>query len=287
MTHRRFAALLAAAALSVLPVACGSDDDDSGGGGGSADTSAPAKLDLALKETSGGSTITAPDSVEAGPVEITFQNSGKKPHDLQLVRVEGDHTPEDVKKVVQSERPVPIPEWLRGGGGLGTVPPGKSGTSIDLLEPGRYVVLDTESGPKGGTAEFEVTGEAGGELPSTEATITAKDYSFDTSGLKAGKNRVTFENAGKELHHVIAFPLRPGATVAEAKKVFESEDEPKGPPPVDFEKGVGTAVLDGGVSQVVDLELQKGKYALVCFITDRKGGPPHVAKGMISEATVE
>ncbi len=35
------------------------------------------------------------------------------------------------------------------------------------------------------------------------------------------------------------------------------------------------------------LELKKGKYVPVCFISDRKGGPPHVAKGMISEATVE
>ncbi len=29
-----------------------------------------------------------------------------------------------------------------------------------------------------------------------------------------------------------------------------------------------------------------GKYSLVCFIEDRKGGPPHVAKGMVGETTV-
>jgi hypothetical protein len=34
-----------------------------------------------------------------------------------------------------------------------------------------------------------------------------------------------------------------------------------------------TAVLDGGTTQVTDLRLNKGKYALVCFIQDRKGGP--------------
>ena len=38
---------------------------------------------------------------------------------------------------------------------------------------------------------------------------------------------------------------------------------------------------------MVNLDLKKGKYALVCFIPDRQGGPPHVAKGMVSEATVE
>jgi hypothetical protein len=45
-------------------------------------------------------------------------------------------------------------------------------------------------------------------------------------------------------------------------------------------------VIDGGESQVIDLQLKKGNYALVCFIQDRKGGPPHAAKGMVSEADV-
>ena len=45
-------------------------------------------------------------------------------------------------------------------------------------------------------------------------------------------------------------------------------------------------MLDGGAEQVTDLEFVKGKYALVCFITDRKGGPPHIAKGMISEVDI-
>ena len=71
------------------------------------------------------------------------------------------------------------------------------------------------------------------------------------------------------------------------KKAFrEQEEEASGPPPVDFEGGAGTAVLEGGMKQVAELELKRGKYALVCFISDRKGGPPHVAKGMVAEAAV-
>ena len=46
-------------------------------------------------------------------------------------------------------------------------------------------------------------------------------------------------------------------------------------------------MLDGGREQVVDLELRKGAYALVCFVPDRKGGPPHAFKGMVSETVVE
>ena len=45
-------------------------------------------------------------------------------------------------------------------------------------------------------------------------------------------------------------------------------------------------MLDSGVKQVFQGTLQPGKYALVCFLPDRAGGPPHVAKGMIVEVDV-
>jgi hypothetical protein len=61
----------------------------------------------------------------------------------------------------------------------------------------------------------------------------------------------------------------------------------EGEPPFDEAGNAGTAVIDGGRSQVVDLDLDSGSYALVCFVTDREGGEPHVAQGMITEAEVE
>jgi len=179
-----------------------------------------------------------------------------------------------------------IPDWLHGAGGIGTVAPGQSGTATVLLEPGTYYAQDDE-GDEGGIAKFEVTGEAAeAELPSTDATIVASEYKFTTDGLKAGANRVTFDNAGEELHHAIAAPINDGKTIADVKKFFMSEGVPSGPPPVDFEAGVGTAVLDGGAKEVTDLELKAGRYAFVCFIPDREGGPPHFVKGMLQEVEI-
>lgn len=58
-------------------------------------------------------------------------------------------------------------------------------------------------------------------------------------------------------------------------------------PPLDFSNVAYTARIDGGTKQITELELaRKGKYALLCFVSDRKGGPPHVAKGMVAEITV-
>jgi hypothetical protein len=167
-----------------------------------------------------------------------------------------------------------------------------------VLAPGRYAIADDEStegegegksfADLGAKGEFTVTGEASdADLPVQPATLTAKEYSFEFAGLKAGANKVRFENTGKQLHHAIMFPIARGKTIADAKKAFTSDSPPKGPPPVDFDNGLSTQVIDGGIAQNIELDLKAGKYAVVCFIQDREGGPPHVAKGMISELDVK
>ena len=292
MASRRFLMLLAVAALCIVPAACG--DDDSSNDGGSSENAA---VTFKTTETVDGKVrIDGPETVDAGVVELTLDNSGKGPHDAQIVRVEGDRTADEViSNTVDSGEGAPIPEWVADGAGVGTVRPGETATVTQVLEPGTYFLLDSESGQggekvnarKGGVAEFEVTGEGGGELPAVDASITAEDYSFTAEGVRPGANEILFRNDGKQLHHLLAFPLAEGATLADAKKLFTSNEEPKGPPPVDYENGVGTAVIDGGQEQIVNLDLEKGKYALVCFITDRNGGPPHAAMGMIDELDVK
>ncbi len=294
MTSKRFPALIAAGVLCLVPAACGDDDSSDSGSTGSSET---ASVTLETTEPSKGKVaIDAPETIEAGVVSITLKNSGKGLHDAQIVRVEGGRSADEViSNTVDSEEGAPIPAWIAGGGGVGTVAPGQSRTVTQVLEPGTYYALDSESAEgsekpnarKGGVAKFEVTGESGGELPATDATVTAEDYSFTATGVKPGSNRLTFENTGKELHHLLALPINEGATFADVEKYLQSDEEPDGPPPVDFENNVGTAVIDGGEAQVTELAFKKGKYAMVCFINDRKGGPPHVAMGMISELDVK
>lgn len=117
--------------------------------------------------------------------------------------------------------------------------------------------------------------------------MTATDYTFAVSDLKAEPNQIEFANAGKQLHHLMAFPHRKGATLDEVKKVFAEDGEGSGPLPLDFAGATRTATLESGDMQIVELDLKRGKYALVCFISDRKGGPPHAVKSMIVEAAVE
>jgi hypothetical protein len=284
-----------AATVALTITACGSDDESS---------SSSKPQNLAVEVTGQGQgkfSLEAPESVEAGVVEISLETPGDQTsqdaqtsHDAQLVRVEGDHSVDEVLEFIAKEG-APTPDWLFAAGGVG--PTATGATATQQLTPGKYFILDTGEpegddvksyAEEGATAALEVTGEAtDAELPSADAKITATEYSFTADGLKAGKNEVEFDNAGKDLHHVIAFPYAEGADFAAVKKVFSEMGEPSGPPPLDFEGITASAVLEGGTKQVAELDLKRGRYALVCFVSDRKGGPPHVAKGMITEAVVK
>lgn len=161
-----------------------------------------------------------------------------------------------------------------------------------MLAPGTYYVTDS-SDPDSGVKpakpfKFEVTGSASGAtLPRAAGQITAKEYGFQISGLKAGRNEVRFRNTGKEMHHALLFGEAPGATKAQVMRFFATQGKAKGKPPLDFSKMSGTTVLDGGTDQNTEVDLKPGRYAVVCLLSDRAGGPPHVAKGMFSEVTVK
>ena len=266
------------AALAVLS-ACGG-----GGGGGGATEPTPVAIEVSGKGKDVKATI--PDTVKGGLVEMNLNNSTDAPRDAQIVRIEGDHSPEELLKVIEGGGS--IPDWLQDGGGVGSTPPGKPGSAIQNLAEGNYILVAApEEEGEPATAEFKVEGGEEGELPKTDARIVASEYTFDVQGLKAGQNEVTFENSGQELHHALGFPIKPGKTLDDVKKALSEEGEPSGPPPFDPQGIFGTAVIDGGISQVVNLDLKPGKYAVVCFIQDRKGGPPHVMKGMIKEVEVQ
>lgn len=278
---------LAACVLSLA--ACGGGDDKKSGGGGGDSKAAeePAAFAVTIAEEGNTTTITAPKSAKAGPVAIEVKNTGKKEHGVQLFRLDEGHGVEEGLKAGNAwgeAGKVPLPEWLHLAGGTASAKPGESATATALLEPGSYVAVDLESEGAPAFAEFDVTGEGGGELPSAAGTIAAKEYSFTSSGLKAGRNTVLFDNTGAEAHHVVGVGIVDGATLDDVKKFLATE---KGKPPIDESRSFGTAVIDGGTKQVVDVDIAPGKYALLCFIPDRQGGPPHAAKGMVSELEVK
>lgn len=297
--QRRRAGRLVTVVIAAVPLglaACGDDGDKA----------AAAKATPLVITTSDASSkrfkTEAPTSIKGGLVNLRFTNAGKEEHEAALVRLDGAHTSQELLKLVAAQATV-VPDWVHFAGGAGATPPGQTASVTLNLVPGKYVMTDTgdpDAGPspssRGALAEFQVTAGKDGTLPASTATITATtdeqaepEESFEISGLRAGSNRVRFVNKGEQDHHAVLFPIQPGKAIADVEKFFQQQGRPSGPPPVDFEGGDYVAAIEGDNEQVTDLTLRKpGKYAVVCFLTDRDGkGKPHFAEGMLKEVDVK
>lgn len=307
--QRRRAGRLVTVVIAAVPLglaACGDDGDKA----------AAAKATPLVITTSDASSkrfkTEAPTSIKGGLVNLKFTNASKEEHEAALVRLDGAHTSQELLKLVAAQADV-VPDWVHFAGGAGTTRPGQTASVTLNLGPGKYVMIDTgdpDAGPspssRGALAEFQVTAGKDGKLPATTATITAttehaeadgehtpgeRPHAYEITGLKAGSNRVRFVNKGEEDHHAVLFPIQPGKAIADVEKFFQQQGRPSGPPPVDFSEGSGdyVAAIEGDNEQVTDLTLSKpGKYAVVCFLTDRDGkGKPHFAEGMLEEVDVK
>lgn len=236
--------------------------------------------------------LDAPDRTPGGVVEVVLRNSAVAGHDVQLVRVEGERSVEEVVDLVSSDG-APIPAWFHPEGGVTTVPPGRSHSATRRLLPGRYYIVDTGTGADGvpfaqagGVRALRVDeGGEGADLPGADVTITATEHGFRLpDGLEAGSPVVRFDNRGVEPHMVVAVPLLPGRTLEDVRRALGA-DGPT-PPALDLARATGTQVVDAGTSLVTRMTFSPGAYAVVCFVNDRAGGPPHHALGMLQEVRV-
>lgn len=291
---RRIAvALMLAASLALS--ACGDDDEDNAAGGAGGSSDAAQKITIKATGTEKAPAFEVTPEAKPGAATIEIQNDlGKGTVDGQLVYLAEEHSDEEVvAELAKAIEGKPVADWFQGGGGPGETAAGETSSVTQELATGTYVVAAGEDKPELPLAKVEVKGEGGPEFEPPAAKVTATEYSFSGEGVKSGEP-VLLENAGGEWHHFLASRLKPRATIADAKKFLMTEG--KGEPPfvgeleegsIDEENGIGSTVLEGGVSQTVEFTGKPGKYAFFCFIPDKKGGPPHVVKGMVSEVVVQ
>ncbi len=77
------------------------------------------------------------------------------------------------------------------------------------------------------------------------------------------------------------------AAAQKAVEAFGGEGPPPAGTPEPAEAGF-SGIFDPGGATYFDLDVKAGRvYAFLCFIQDRAGGPPHVAKGMVTLATAK
>jgi hypothetical protein len=284
-THLR--AYLAAAAIGAALIAAGCGDDNT----------EPTKVSISIAEQGKTASFEAPKSIKGGLTELSFKNGGKASHGVQLVQYTGSHKASEVLTQL-AKNTDKVPEWLRAQGGTPAIAGGQSDSATLNLPAGNYVVVDSAAigGSPGGppaNAELKITEGDTGDLPSTPATVvgakTGKDkYAWEISGLKKGKNQVTFDSEGSEALHLIGVAAIKGKAPSLSK--IKSDFGSNGPPPpyLDIGNSQFTAVLDGGSSQTTTLDIRKpGQYVFFCPLTDREGGKSHDQEGMLQLLTIK
>ena len=288
--------------------ACGDDDTETQSA--SAPTDAGSDTTGGNKEPAGdGVTVTVtsegvevPSEFPGGAVEVTVDNqTGEEEIDVGFARV-GEGTSEDAFRtaIEAAFAGESIDELIEAASGLlaGT------GTTTEtvIIEPGNYFVFtdagggDEDSGASSlFVAAATVTEGSAAELPETDGTITAVDYDFEVD-VQAGE-AYSFQNDGPEqFHHAVLFnfaDIEPAVVEENIKAFLESEGPEDAPEPLAGLEGDpfagGSSVFSPGLGGTFKATLEAGNtYAVVCFISDRTGGPPHaIGNDMFEVFTVE
>jgi hypothetical protein len=114
-------------------------------------------------------------------------------------------------------------------------------------------------------------------------TVTTVDYAFQAPDtIAAGRTTLRLVNNGKDFHHIWLIKLEGGHTLPELVEATKTQ----GPlPKWAVDVGGPNSPMPGGESSAT-LDLDPGKYVMVCVIPAMTDGQPHFMKGMMKELTV-
>lgn len=297
MTARRTAfRLLLGAALVAGLAACGDDDETAPAAEAPPTTEAPAAPEPAhtLELTAEDFALQGPETVPAGVTEVTLVNHGAEDHQAAFFRFTGEETFEQVLAAVAErglDAATEFGEFVAGPNGAS--PEGHSSATVDL-RPGRYAVICFIPGldgvphvVKGMVKELVV--DEGDPAPADEPTglpvISLREFAIDVPEGFDGRGAFEVVNEGAVAHELVVTAL-PGDTtvddiVAWMRPAFTA---PEGPPPAD--DIAGTTMISPGGRAVIDLDLEPGRYALVCYLP-ADATSSHLGHGMGHEFTVD
>ena len=230
----------------------------------------------------------APDIIPAGVTEFRFVNKGPSIHHMQILKLTGGKTFDDLRAALANPGPPPV--WMKMLGGPNAPAPGTESNATLRLEPGNYAIIcfvDLGGPPhftKGMMRALKVVSDksAGGPKPKADITTSLFDYNFKfSSPIHAGAHTIRVHNTGKQAHEVEVIQLAPGKSVADFVAWLA---DAKGPPPAKPIGGI--AAIEPGASQFFKADFAPGNYALVCFVPDAKDGKPHYVHGMTKQFSV-
>lgn len=303
--------LVVLACLIAVGGACQGDGDDGFSTSGSTSVSQGRTPDVDFEVVGREYSFDLPAEVPGGVVTMSFENRGDLRHEAGIVAAGAtpvDQVLRDLAPVLGG-RGTPIPDYLTFYGGVGEIGPGATSVSTLTLPEGNFVMFcslsDIDSvdalprpGPQlpahydsGMARAFTVRRANVDMLPVADGAVRATDYAFALPSLRAGQKTLAFRNDGTQMHFGAFLVFPEGVDEAGARQAMDTVlAAPGGPRPEGVPEPSDAAYAgpfpprSGGTFEI---DLQSGRtYALVCFLSDRAGGPPHVAKGMLSVFSV-
>ena len=241
--------------------------------------------------------FSAPSSAPAGPTRIELMNQGVESHQAALVRLEPGRTMTDYLAALAQG----FPQAARVGtfvAGPNGAEPGASASVTTDLRPGHYLVLCLIPAPdglphvvKGMSAELDVVGTAKpAPKPTGAPVVHLREFEFGVPKrfVEAVAQGAPIEvvNDGQQAHELVVSRLDDGVELAD---VIERSGE-KGSPQttsVPLQTDIaGATMLAPGARTQLRLDLDPGRYALLCFLPDDHGGPAHLHQGMAYPFTI-
>ncbi len=248
---RRLVAVTAAACLTLAVTSCGDDDSTATAIGASSTTAASADGDLT--------------AYCAQMDELNNQDG--PPTEAQLTEVKSlapSEVADDVSAVADA--------FIAADGDLSKV----------FADPTIEETMNRVDQQNVDLCGFDPPQDQGGDTPDTAPAdgaqvvpVTAVDYAFQgiPEEVPAGKVAFEFTDKGESAHEMIILELGDGADL---DQLLASDQEP----PEDQAKQVGaTFASPGGDPTYANVDLEPGRYAVVCFLPG-PGGKPHFSLGM-------
>ena len=226
----------------------------------------------------------APEETSGGWKMIRLRNRGRDTHHVQLLKLSNGKTAEDFDRTLAADS-TQLPHWVVRYGGVNSVMPDEEATVLLDLDPGSYVLIcgipDQQGRPhvvRGMTKSLTVTArDETVPAPRATRTLSMKEfsYSFDQP-LTVGPHMIQVKNEGKQAHEVLLLALKPGASVVDFLE-FYRPGIPRNPAGRTIG---GITGLAPGRQAFLPLQVETGRYGILCFLADPFRRRPHFMDGM-------